>query len=52
MAAQAQKLLQSEPLTCIIYYRNGVREGSMSLSVRNRRFISNKNKHDFSGHRL
>ncbi len=52
MATQAQKLLQSEPLTCIIYYRNGVREGAMSLDVRNHRFISNENKHDFAEHRL
>jgi hypothetical protein len=50
MATCAQKLLQSEPLICIMYCRKGVREGAMSLNVRNRFYVLNGSKQDFAGH--
>jgi len=47
-----KKLLQCEPLLCIMYCRKRVKEGAMSLNVRNRWGILNGHKHDFAGHQL
>ena len=47
-----KKLLQCEPLICIIFCWRRAREGAMSINVRNRCCVLNGHRHDFAGHQL